>query len=432
MRKKYDVSKLLDKYNIKLKTTREEFKVYEEVYNKIDATLNYLINELAIPTTYIETHHRIIYKNSDMLKKNVDVTKKLKITFEDLETFMKVISNDYRNIIDIYDYMINKFGINVINDNPKVLSWDMNTIKRIDSLNLPITKSDLMVIMEKVFQQKKDVEELNIVKKSFLEPISIEELEILANSKEYKENKELYTNAKDILSKIYDAKLGKKSEGQNELETLSQNKKCGKKNVIMSEEYQKHPELFQKTTLKVEKYEEIKKILNSKEYREHSELFTATNIAHLTLEEVQEILNSKEYKEHPELFTAETLTYEKYKEIKEFIKSEIYQKHPEIFNANLFTKTKSIRRRLPITFEIAKMYGIEEYLTQTFLLFQPEHNYALIRYMNDNNIPLVVDNKLNKLFYKQPGELMEKYKIDMKELMDNYKLDDTYNQLKHK
>ncbi len=35
-----------------------------------------------------------------------------------------------------------------------------------------------------------------------------------------------------------------------------------------------------------------------------------------------------------------------------------------------------------------------------FLLFSPSQNFALINYLNDNNMPLIENDKLNMIFGK--------------------------------
>ena len=44
----------------------------------------------------------------------------------------------------------------------------------------------------------------------------------------------------------------------------------------------------------------------------------------------------------------------------------------------------------------------------------------LINYLNDNNMPLIENDKLNMVFGKQPGFLKKKYGIDIKEQMLKY------------
>ena len=59
-------------------------------------------------------------------------------------------------------------------------------------------------------------------------------------------------------------------------------------------------------------------------------------------------------------------------------------------------------------------------LTTSFLLLSPSHNFALINYLNDNNISLITNGKLNPVFSKQPGMLKKKYGIDIKAQMKKY------------
>ena len=67
---------------------------------------------------------------------------------------------------------------------------------------------------------------------------------------------------------------------------------------------------------------------------------------------------------------------------------------------------------------------IDNFLNTSFLLFSPSQNYALIQYLKENNLPLVIDGKLNPIFGKQPGLLKKKYNIDIKVLIQKYKYEE--------
>ena len=95
--------------------------------------------------------------------------------------------------------------------------------------------------------------------------------------------------------------------------------------ILRSEEYKEHPEMFTSTTLAHAKISEIREILRSEEYKEHPELFTSETLAHAKISEIREILKSEEYKEHPELFTSQTLAHAKISEIREILRSEEYK-----------------------------------------------------------------------------------------------------------
>ena len=71
--------------------------------------------------------------------------------------------------------------------------------------------------------------------------------------------------------------------------------------------------------------------------------------------------------------------------------------------------------KLPVLFKMAEYYKIDGYLNTTFLLFSPSQNFALINYLNDNNIPLIENDKLNMIFGKTTRiPKKKKYGIDIK------------------
>ena len=71
---------------------------------------------------------------------------------------------------------------------------------------------------------------------------------------------------------------------------------------------------------------------------------------------------------------------------------------------------------------MAEDYDIDNYLNVSFLRKSPSQNYALINYLIDNDMPLVIDYKLNSIFSYQPVVLKKKYNIDIKQLMQDYPL----------
>ena len=77
-------------------------------------------------------------------------------------------------------------------------------------------------------------------------------------------------------------------------------------------------------------------------------------------------------------------------------------------------------KKIPKLIKLAEEHQIDQYLTSYFLRLSPSHVYALICYLESNNIDLVVNNRLNPLFAHTAGRLKEKYQIDMKELMKKY------------
>ena len=196
--------------------------------------------------------------------------------------------------------------------------------------------------------------------------------------------------------------------------------------IIQSKEYQEHPELFTSTTLAHAKLEEIQKIIQSKEYQEHPELFTSEVLAHATLEEIQKIIQSKEYQEHPDLFTSTTLAHAKLEDVQKLLSMDCWndERYRRLLTSSVVAKSKSIISKLPILFDIAEEYGLTDYLNTSFMLVSPNKNYALIKYLEENNLKLIIDGKLNPVFGKTEGLLKKKYNIDIGKYMKKYSLEE--------
>ncbi len=500
MIEEYTLRSLLEKYNIntdKIINKNNNILTYGE-YQDIDATLNYLINELEIDRSNIEKCPSILYRNVGDIKANVNFLKDKKVKFEDVETCLHVLSTDSQQLVNTYDYVEKNYGIDVINKTTSILRVTKLRIISIENLNILLkNKNDVIsvsiginsieeiqeIINSKEFKEHpelftsttlahaklKDIQEI-INSKEFKEHpelftsetlarATLKEIQEIINSKEFKEHPELFTSttlAHATLKEIQEIINSKEFKEHPELftsETLAHAKLKDIQEIINSKEFKEHPELFTSQVLAHAKLKEIQEIINSKEFKEHPELFTSTTLAHAKLKDIQEIINSKEFKEHPELFTSETLAHAKLKEIQEIINSKEFKEHPELFTSttlahaklkeiqallelpywkdekyrrlltsSVLANSKSIIKKLPVLFKMAEDYDIDNYLNVSFLRKSPSQNYALINYLIDNDMPLVIDYKLNSIFSYQPVVLKKKYNIDIKQLMQDYPL----------
>ena len=259
---------------------------------------------------------------------------------------------------------------------------------------------------------------------------SIEKIQEIINSKEFKEHPELFTSevmARSSIEKIQEiinSKEFKEHSGLFTSNVLARSSIEKIQEIINSKEFKEHPELFTSTVLAQSSIEKVQEIINSKEFKEHPELFTSTTLAHSSIEKIQEIINSKEFKEHPELFTSTVLAHSKLKDIKALLKLSYWDtpSYQRLLTPTILAKSKTMVKKLPILIQLAEDYNIGDYITTNFLLKSPSQNYALIKYLTGNNIELITDEKLNKVFSCQPGALKKKYNIDLKELMKEYPL----------
>ena len=470
MIEEYSLKLLCDKYGISkenIVNKNNNILTYGE-YEDIDKTLDYLINELKVSKANIEKCPSILYRNVDAIKDNIDFLKQKDVSFSSIESCLHVLSSEPDSLKDTYDYVEENYGVESINKDTSVLSCNR----------------DLVIVVEKLGLDKTwNLVVASCIKFGFT---TLEEVENIVNSIEFKKYPELFTsqtlahgNIKEIQEMINSQEFKEHPELFTS-QTLAHTKIKEIQKMINSQEFKKYPDLFTSTTLAHGNIKEIQEIINSKEYKEHPELFTSTTLAHAKIGDIQEMINSKEFKEHPELFTSEVLAHAKIKGIQEMIRSEEFKEYPELFtsqtlsrakiediqeiinskefkeHSELFTsqtishakiediqkllqmsywndirykdlltssvaaKSKQMITKLPVLFKMAEYYKIDGYLNTSFLLFSPSQNFALINYLNDNNMPLIENDKLNMVFGKQPGFLKKKYGIDIKEQMLKY------------
>ena len=412
MIEEYSLKLLCDKYGVSKENivNKNNNILSKGEYEDIDKTLDYLINELKVSKTNIEKCPSILYRNVNAIKDNIDFLKQNNVSFSTIESCLHVLSSEPDSLKDMYDYVEENYGKESINKSTSVLSCPKDLVIAVEELGL--NKDWNLVIA-------------SCIKFGFT---TLEEVEDIVNSIEFKKYPELFTSQTLAYAKIEDIQ-----------------------EMIDSQEFKKYPELFTSTTLAHAKIEDIQVMINSQEFKKYPELFTSQTLAYAKIEDIQEMIDSQEFKEHPELFTSQTLAHGSIKEIKEMINSEEFKKYPKLFTSqtlahakigdiqkllqmsywndirykdlltsSVAAKSKQMITKLPVLFKMAEYYKIDGYLTTTFLILSPSQNFALINYLNDNNIPLIENDKLNMVFGKQPGVLKKKYGIDIKEQMLKY------------
>ena len=382
----YTLAMLCEKYGIdSTKIVKKNNNVLDlGEYSRIDYVLDYLVNELKIDARNIEKCPSILYRNVFQIKKNVLFLKSKDISFSDIETCLHVLTTEVDELKNTYNYVLENYGLSVIERITSVLSVPVSIIKDIESLNIGFENpSDNLGIAVGIEWGSTNVEE--IVK--------------IINSEEFKAHPELFTSTTLAHAKLEDIKA-----------------------IINSEEFKAHPELFTSQTLAHAKLEDIKAIINSEEFKAHPELFTSETLAHAKLEDIKAIINSEEFKAYPELFTSQTLAHAKLEDIKKLLQMDLWNnsKYANLLTSSIVAKSKQMLKKIPILIKLAENYGFEECLNTNFLLHSPSQNYALIRYLKENDIPLTINGKLNSIFGYQPGVLKKKYNIDLNILMDRY------------
>ena len=386
----YTLKMLCEKYGIssdKLVNKNNNILTNGE-YQDIDSTLDYLVNILKISSNNIEKCPSILYRNVNNIRENVDFIRNCNIHFSNIESCLHVLNSEPFELKMTYEYVKENYGLDIINRITSILSVPKDIIKNVEKLNIPFTNKN---------------GNLSVAVGIEWGSTNLEEIQKIIQSQEFKEHPELFTST-----------------------TLAHAKLKEIQNIIKSDEFNAHPELFTSETLARANFEEIQKIIQSREFKEHPKLFTSQTLARAKFEEIQKIIKSDEFKAHPKLFTSETLAHAKLEEIQELLQMDCWndKRYSGLLTSSIVAKSKSMISKLPFLFRLAEENNIDNFLNTSFLLFSPSQNYALIQYLKENNLPLVIDGKLNPIFGKQPGLLKKKYNIDIKVLIQKYKYEE--------
>ena len=441
MIEEYSLKLLCDKYGVSkenIVNKNNNILTYGE-YEDIDKTLDYLINELKVSKANIEKCPSILYRNVNAIKDNIDFLKQKDVSFSSIESCLHVLSSEPDSLKDTYDYVEENYGKESINRNTSVLSCPKDLVIAVEELGL--NKDWNLVIASCIkfgFTTLEEVEDIvnSIEFKKYPELFTsqtlaygnIKEIQEMINSKEYKEHPELFTSqtlAHGSIKEIQEMINSEEFKKYPELftsETLAHGNIKEIQEMINSQEFKKYPELFTSQTLARAKIKEIQEMINSEEFKKYPDLFTSTTLARGNIKEIQEIINSEEFKKYPKLFTSQTLAHAKIKDIQKLLQMPYWNdiRYKDLLTSSVAAKSKQMITKLPVLFKMAEYYKIDGYLTTTFLILSPSQNFALINYLNDNNIPLIENDKLNMVFGKQPGVLKKKYGIDIKEQMLKY------------
>ena len=224
MIEEYSLKLLCDKYGVSkenIVNKNNNILTYGE-YEDIDKTLDYLINELKVSKANIEKCPSILYRNVNAIKDNIDFLKQKDVSFSSIESCLHVLSSEPNDLKDTYDYVEENYGKESINKNTSVLSCPKDLVISVEKLGL--NKDWNLVIA-------------SCIKFGFT---TLEEVEDIVNSIEFK----------------------------------------------------KYPELFTSQTLAYGNIKEIQKMINSQEFKKYPELFTSQTLARAKIKDIQEMINS--------------------------------------------------------------------------------------------------------------------------------------------
>ena len=168
--------------------------------------------------------------------------------------------------------------------------------------------------------------------------------------------------------------------------------------------------------------EEVQTILSLKEWDDpkFKDLLTSS-IWNSNAKEVQTILSLKEW-DDPKFqgLLTSSIWKSNAKSVQQKLSLPYWndKKYLKLLTPSIFTITQ---KRIIDAIEVAETFGIENWITITFLRKSKIQLLALIHYLQDNQIPLIINEKLHPFFSAAPSILKAKNHIDLKSLVEQEK-----------
>ncbi len=192
-------------------------------YTEICYVLDYLRLNVGIMPSNIEKCPSILYRNVSNIKSNYEFLKSKRINIKEIESCLHVLSSDSQQLKDTFKYVKQNYGLKSIERITSILAVAVDIIKSVENLNIGF---------------KNKIGNLSVAVGIGFGFTTLEKVQAILNSEEYKA----------------------------------------------------HPELFTSQTLAHSNIEKIQAILSSEEYKAHPELFTSTTLAHSNIEDISELL----------------------------------------------------------------------------------------------------------------------------------------------
>ena len=123
-----DIMKLLESYKIDYKKVMTDKVLDKGEYFGIKHVLEYLVNEVGINPKNIEKCPSILYLNVNEVRKNYEFLKQEKINISDVETCLHVLSTDNKDLKETYYYVLENYGLTIINRTTSILRCNKDRI----------------------------------------------------------------------------------------------------------------------------------------------------------------------------------------------------------------------------------------------------------------------------------------------------------------
>lgn len=140
-----DLNRLLNRYGVYLtRTQKKQLRDYTD-YSDILEILEYLVNELNIKTSEIEKYSEILNQNKEKLERKYTYLTQNNIYNYNDSIILQILNTEEDKIKETSNYLIENYGIDIINKDPSILCIEKDRIINIEHKYKDILSTDNII-----------------------------------------------------------------------------------------------------------------------------------------------------------------------------------------------------------------------------------------------------------------------------------------------
>ena len=130
-------------------------------YLEIKKVLDYLILEVGLNSKKIEKCPSVLYYNVNAVRRNYEFLTSSEISISSINNCLHVLSTDPNELEECYDYVLSKYGVDILNKQTSILKWPLAKIKRYETLFGDVLEPS--ALLSAIFYQKEEDEVFRII-----------------------------------------------------------------------------------------------------------------------------------------------------------------------------------------------------------------------------------------------------------------------------
>ena len=139
-----ELNTLLENYNLNYSDNIKELICKNNTYEQLKSVLDYLINDLSIEPSVIKKYPILLWANINTIKTNYNFLSDKRVS--NTEDFLFVLGIESKKLEDTYNYVLNNYGKDIIDNNPLILGVSKEEIEEYEKVLDNVLSKEQIII----------------------------------------------------------------------------------------------------------------------------------------------------------------------------------------------------------------------------------------------------------------------------------------------